>query len=133
MNAYVPGIVNLIEGGYTTNKGTVALSAKEKIEKGKAAIKALADYRKAVKDKDTAAAEQYRVTLEENFPYFGYGYIKDPAELIPHVGLTFYSFRVMVILGCFFILLFIITLIWDKKGKSLIHVGCNTWAYGLYL
>ena len=112
MNAYVPGIVNLIEGGYTTNKGTVALSAKEKIEKGKTAIKALADYRKAVKDKDTAAAAQYRVTLEENFPYFGYGYIKDPAELIPHVGLTFYSFRVMVILGCFFILLFIITLIW---------------------
>ncbi len=55
--------------------------------------------------------------MEENFPYFGYGYIKDPAELIPHVGLTFYSFRVMVILGCFFILLFIITLIWDKKGK----------------
>ena len=84
MNAYVPGIVNLIEGGYTTNKGTVALSAKEKIEKGKTAIKALADYRKAVKD---------------------------------NVGLTFYSFRVMVILGCFFILLFIITLIWDKKGK----------------
>ena len=117
INAYFPGIVNLIEGGYTTNKGTVALSAKEKIEKGKAAIKALADYRKAVKDKDTAAAGQYRVTLEENFPYFGYGYIKDPAELIPHVGLTFYSFRVMVILGCFFILLFIITLIWDKKGK----------------
>ena len=117
MNAYVPGIVNLLEGGYTTNKGTVALSAKEKIEKGKTAIKALADYRKAVKDKDTAAAAQYRVTLEENFPYFGYGYIKDPAELIPHVGLTFYSFRVMVILGCFFILLFIITLIWDKKGK----------------
>ena len=95
MNAYVPGIVNLIEGGYTTNKGTVALSAKEKIEKGKTAIKALADYRKAVKDKDTAAAAQYRVTLEENFPYFGYGYIKDPAELIPHVGLTFYSFRVI--------------------------------------
>ena len=31
--------------------------------------------------------------------------------------MTFYSFRVMVILGCFFILLFIITLIWDKKGK----------------
>lgn len=116
-DAYVPGIVNLIEGGYPTHDGTPALSAEEKIIKGKTAIKALADYRKAKKEKDDTAAGQYRATLEENFPYFGYGYIKDPAELIPHVGLTFYSFRLMVILGGFFILLFILTLIWDKKGK----------------
>ena len=97
----------LIEGGYTTNKGTVALSAAEKIEKGRIAIQALADYRKAVKDKDQVAAEQARSLLDENFAYFGYGYIKDPADLVPHVGFTFYSFRVMVLLGGYFILLFI--------------------------
>lgn len=116
-NAYVPGITNLIEGGYTTKDGTPALSATEKIEKGQLAIQALAKYRQAKKDKDEEAARQYRATLEENFPYFGYGYIKDPAELIPHVGMTFYSFRIMVILGGYFILLFILVLIWNKKGK----------------
>ena len=72
MDAYVPGIVNLIEGGYETNKGTVALSAAEKIEKGQIAIQALADYRKAVKDKDQVAAGQARTLLDENFAYFGY-------------------------------------------------------------
>ena len=117
VDAYVPGVVNLIEGGYTTNKGTVALSAAEKIEKGRIAIQALADYRKAVKDKDQVAAEQARSLLDENFAYFGYGYIKDPADLVPHVGLTFYSFRVMVLLGGYFILLFIVALIWSKKNK----------------
>lgn len=117
VDAYVPGIVNLIEGGYTTNKGTVALSAAEKIEKGRIASKLLADYRKAVKDKDQVAAEQARSLLDENFAYFGYGYIKDPADLVPHVGFTFYSFRVMVLLGGYFILLFIVALIWSKKNK----------------
>lgn len=117
VDAYVPGIVNLIEGGYETNKGTVALSAAEKIEKGQIAIQALADYRKAVKDKDQVAAGQARTLLDENFAYFGYGYIKDPADLVPHVGLTFYSFRVMVILGGYFILLFVVALIWSKKNK----------------
>lgn len=116
-DAYVPGIVNLLEGGYTTNKGTVALSATEKIKKGQMAIQALADYRKAIKEKDTVSAEQNRALLEENFAYFGYGYIKDLAELIPNVGLTFYSFRIMVILGAFFILLFLVTLVMGKKKK----------------
>ena len=54
-------------------------SAAEKIEKGQIAIQALADYRKAVKDKDQVAAGQARTLLDENFAYFGYGYIKDPA------------------------------------------------------
>jgi cytochrome d ubiquinol oxidase subunit I len=40
-----PGIINLIDGGYTKSDGTTALSADEKIAKGKTAIKALADYK----------------------------------------------------------------------------------------
>lgn len=116
-DAYVPGIVNLIEGGYTTSEGTPALSAAEKIAKGKVAIKALADYRKAKKENNEAALEKARTTLEANFPYFGYGYIKDPGDLVPSVGLTFYSFRVMVALGLFFILLFAVVLIFHKKNK----------------
>jgi cytochrome d ubiquinol oxidase subunit I len=118
VNAYVPGIINLIEGGYqTAGRETVALSAKEKIAKGQTAIKALAGYRQAKKSRDEAAAGTYRTVLEENFPYFGYGYIKNPEQLIPSVGLTFYSFRVMILLGGFFILLFIIATWLSYKDK----------------
>ena len=116
-DAYVPGIANLIEGGYTMADGSIALSAQEKINRGKIAIKALADYRQAKKENNETAAAEYRKLLDENFQYFGYGYIKNPTELIPHVGLTFYAFRIMVILGGFFILLFIVALIWSKNGK----------------
>lgn len=53
--AYVPGIADLIEGGYPLKDGRLALSAQEKIARGQKAIQALADYRKAVKDKDQTA------------------------------------------------------------------------------
>ena len=117
LDAYVPGIVNLIDGGYTMKDGTVALSAKEKIAKGQLAIQALANYRKALKAGDTQAAALHKATLDENFAYFGYGYIKDPTELIPSVGMTFYAFRIMVMLGGFFILLFLVALYLERKGK----------------
>lgn len=132
MDGYVPGITNLIDGGYPTADGTPALSAAEKIAKGQLAIQSLANYRKAVKEKDEVAAKQYRATLDENFPYFGYGYIKDPGELVPHVGMTFYSFRIMVILGGYFILLFIVALIWSKKISSKTPAGSNGFVSGRY-
>ena len=115
-DAYVPGIANLIEGGYPTRDGTPALSAAEKMERGKTAIQALATYRQAVKDKDEVAAQQARKQLDEHFAYFGYGYIQHPEELIPPVGLTFYSFHLMVLLGGYFILLFIVAWIWSVRG-----------------
>ncbi|MDH6307029.1 cytochrome d ubiquinol oxidase subunit I [Parabacteroides sp. PF5-5] len=117
LNAYVPGITNLIEGGYQTKDGQTALSAREKIARGQKAIKALADYRKAKKDKDEVAAKEHRAILDENFPFFGYGYIKNPKDLIPPIGLTFYSFHIMVILGCFFILLFAVATWLSYKNK----------------
>ena len=46
--------------------------------------------------------------LEDVYKRQGYGYIKDPAHLVPNVGLTFWSFRIMVGLGGYFILFFII-------------------------
>ena len=80
-NAFVPGIGDLIDGGYPSGDG-VTISAQEKMARGRLAIQAMADYRKAVKAGDEAAMQTSRSTLEENFRYFGYGYIKDPAELI---------------------------------------------------
>ena len=117
INAYVPGIVDLIDGGYKTSSGETALSAQEKIARGQLAIKALADYRQAKKNQDETAALEARAVLDANFAYFGYGYIKNPADLIPPIGLTFYAFRVMVILGTFFILLFIVAAFLSCKNK----------------
>ena len=113
-DSFVPGIADLIDGGYPTKEG-VALSAREKIDRGKMAIKALADYRLAVKENDRIAAAQHDATRKANFAYFGYGYIKNPTDLIPSVPLTFYSFHVMVILGGYFILMFIVALWFSKK------------------
>jgi cytochrome d ubiquinol oxidase subunit I len=118
--AFVPGITDLIEGGYSSGQGEV-LSAQEKIKRGKIAIQALADYRKATKEKDSEAAQFHRTALEQNFEYFGYGYIKDPSQLIPPVALTYYSFRIMIMLGGYFILLFMVVLWFDRKEKFLKH------------
>lgn len=117
IDGYVPGINNLIDGGYKLANGETALSAKEKIERGKKAIVALATYRKAVKEKDVAAKAEAKKVLDENMQYFGYGYIKDPNSLVPPVGITFWSFRIMVGLGGFFILLFIVVWWFHRKDK----------------
>ena len=100
---YVPGIRNILEGGYTLPDGSKALSAEEKMLRGRMAIEALAAYRDAEDEEDKAAALK---ALRENFDYFGYGYLKEPADLVPSVPLTFYSFRIMVMLGGYFIVLF---------------------------
>lgn len=114
-NAFVPGIKDLIDGGYQTPDGQTALSANEKIEKGKAALQALSNYKAAKKGNDDIQAEIHRKSLMANIDYFGYGYITDVNQLIPNVGLTFYSFRFMVIFGMLFILLFLIVLFYVYK------------------
>ncbi|MEG0456497.1 MAG: cytochrome ubiquinol oxidase subunit I, partial [Bacteroides sp.] len=88
---FVPGIRNIIEGGYMQNDGTVALSATEKIERGKTAIAALAAYREAKKAGNAEDAQLAYSILQANVPYFGYGYIKDVNELVPNVPLNFYA------------------------------------------
>ncbi|MCM1311329.1 MAG: cytochrome ubiquinol oxidase subunit I [Bacteroides sp.] len=124
--AFVPGINDLQKGGYLQKNGTVALSAEEKIERGKTAIKAFSDYRAACKAGDSRMAEAASVTLKENMPYFGYGYIRDTEELVPCVPLTFYMFRVMVILGGYFILFFSLVLFFVYK-KNLATVRWMQW------
>ena len=115
MDAFVPGINDLLKGGYPLSDGTVALSAEEKIEKGKTAIGAFAAYRAAKAAGNEADAEVAAKVLKDNVAYFGYGYIKDVNELVPNVSLTFYMFRVMVMLGGYFILFFIVVLFFIYK------------------
>lgn len=111
-DGYVPGIRNILEGGYTLPDGSTALSAEEKILRGRIAIEALAAYRAAEDEENKAAALK---TLRDNFAYFGYGYLKAPADLVPPVPLTFYSFRIMVMLGGYFIILFAGLLVLRQK------------------
>lgn len=112
-NAFVPGIKDLIEG----NKSKNIIPLSEKMAMGKKAIHALADYRNATIAKDTTSAIEARKVLDANFKYFGYGYIENAHQTIPNVALTFYSFHIMVILGFWFILFFIITLFLIYNGK----------------
>ncbi len=114
VDGFVPGIKDIIEGGFTETNGQKALSAAEKIEKGKLAIQALGEYRKAVKAKNETLSKEHLATLRENFPYFGYGYLKSPTDLIPPIGLSFYSFHIMVALGGYLIVLFAAVLLFYR-------------------
>ena len=114
---YVPGINDLLGGGFKQPDGTVALSAEEKMENGRKAIAALSDFRKAKEDNDESAMGIARGILDKNMPYFGYGYIDEPARLVPHVGTMFWAFRVMVGLGMYFILFFAVILFFAWKRR----------------
>ena len=115
IDGYVPGINNLLEG-YTDSEGVVHPSAEEKMKRGKDAIESFKQYR-SLKDENPLAAQEARTRLEENVEYFGYGYIDSPQELVPNVPLVYWSFRVMVGLGSFLLLLMIATFWFEYRGK----------------
>lgn len=46
--------------------------------------------------------------LKADMPYFGYGYIKHRAELVPFIPINFYAFRIMVGVGTLLLLFFIV-------------------------
>ena len=111
IHGYVPGI-NDILNGYTKPDGTVEPSVDEKMARGKQAIEALAAYRQAkAKGADEATLNAHLSTLKENMKYFGYGYIKDKSEVVPFIPINFWAFRIMVGLGCVFILYFLVLLL----------------------
>ncbi len=115
IDGYVPGIDNLLDG-YTTPEGEVIPSAEEKIVRGKRAIEAFAQYRET-KDSDPESAAAARKVLDENMPYFGYGYIDSRDELVPPVGLIYWAFRVMVGLGGVLLLLMCVVLWAERKNR----------------
>ncbi len=122
-NAFVPGVDNILNGGYKPWFKTIPEEEKEmtysvaqKIEKGKLAISALRDYKTASKAGDSILATISKQKLEANFAYFGYGYLNKPESVVPNIQLTFYSFHLMVMLGVYFILLFIVVLYFLNRG-----------------
>ena len=106
LDGYVPGVNDLLK------------ESDEKIRRGKEAITALKEYRQ--KDTPAERKAELQKTIQENMPYFGYGYVKDKADLVPYIPLCFYAFRVMVGLGTLFLLFFVVVvfLAWRKDIAS---------------
>ncbi len=114
-NAYVPGIQDLVKGNPEHNLP----SYRERSEKGKLAITALAEYRTAKNAGNDSLANASFTLFQDNYSSFGYGYYanRNVNELIPNVKAAFYSFRIMVFLGLHFLALFIVVLILTLKNK----------------
>ena len=111
IHGYVPG-VNDILNGYTKPDGTVEPSVEEKMERGREAIVALGVYRDGVKNGvPEEVLRPYAATLSANMKYFGYGYLRDKSEAVPFIPVNFWAFRIMVGLGCLFILYFAVLVI----------------------
>lgn len=122
--AYVVGINDLVDG----NPEQGILSADEKIQRGQQAIETLAAFKTAQKAGDTATADSIAQLFDpsteagktfntEYFRYFGYGYLQSAQETLPpYIPLIYWSFRVMVGLGIWFVVLFIWMLVLEKRN-----------------
>jgi len=106
IHAYVPGLKDLVFG----NEERGIMGAQVKIEKGKIAIEAFEAYKDAYEIKDIEKMALNKVIMDENMKYFGYGYLKNPEQILPPIATTFYAFHIMVALGGWFLTLFIIVL-----------------------
>lgn len=108
LDGYVPGVNDLLNG-YTRADGKREPSAEEKMQRGRKAIATLAEYRK-LKAANPGDKQLPRLAaqLKEDMPYFGYGYIKDRAELVPYIPVNFYAFRVMVGVGTLLLIFFLV-------------------------
>lgn len=120
-HSFVPGINDLIEGrGYDAAGNEVnTVSYAERIERGLLSHEALREFDKAYAGGDEAAMAAANVGIKENYQYFGYGYLDSPEEAVPPVGMTFYSFHIMVLAGGY-LLLFLCVALWAVyKRRSL--------------
>ena len=121
-HGYVPGINDIIKG-YPKVDGTREPSTRDKIAMGRRAIVALKEYRTlsagaaAAKSQKTGnvvanTASVHRICqlkeeLRATMSYYGYGFVKDPSQIVPYVPVNFWCFRIMVGMGCLFILFFL--------------------------
>ena len=113
LNAFIPGINDLING----NEKYGILPAKELIKKGKVAIDAMYAYHKAKKEGNKQEMKKQKEIFEKHSKYFGYGHLDKPEKIIPPVGIVFYSFHIMVGVGSFFMLFFLIMYFKMLKNK----------------
>lgn len=136
-DAFVAGIDDLTQG----NPEQGILSGDEKIARGKHAIETFAAFKAAQKAGNKAAADSIarlfdtstaegKVFHDNYFRYFGYGYLQSPQEAVaPFIPLVFWSFRVMVGLGIWFMALFIWMLVLERRDA----LGRKRWPLHLAL
>lgn len=119
-HSFVPGINDLINGVALTPEGDTVntVSYQRRIELGREAQQALREYDAARGAGDTAAMAAAAASVKENFKYFGYGYFNSPADAVPPVALTFYAFRVMVFIGGYLLLFFLMAIYAARKRYS---------------
>ena len=113
INGFVPGINDLIYG----NEKYGIRSTEERMEKGKIAVVSLAKYKEAKEANDSKNAAESLKLLEDNYKDIGYGFLPEKESSVPPVSMTFYSFHLMVGLGFYFIIFFILALIYSLKDK----------------
>ena len=128
-HAFIPGIKDIIDGVDINEKGDTVntVSYAERIVMGKKAQEALRVYGNARQEGDSVAMNAALRDMKENYRFFGYGYFKSVDEAIPPVGLTFVMFRIMVFLGSYFLLFFIVVLILAYKSTLLQRKAWLQW------
>ncbi len=127
-DSFVPGINDILYGNEEHNIMPYA----EKIERGYVAQQTLRAFKDAKKSNNTAEYDKLKAKFEDKewlntyMKYFGYGtyYDSDPQilqanirKLVPSVSISFHSFHIMVAIGSFFILLFIVFIYLTMKNK----------------
>ena len=120
-NAYIPGIYDIIDGhDEIDGKPVNTVSYEERMARGAAARRALANYSATHSEADLEA-------LRADYPYFGYGYYDNPAELIPPVAMTFYAFHLMVILGGYLMAFFVVALLLAYRADRWLQTLWASW------
>ena len=115
LDGYVPGINDILKG-YTDKDGNKIPSVAEKMERGRKALDALAVYRELREEYPDSAAIS-KAVLDENVQYMGYGHLEKPEDVVPPVGVVFWSFRLMIGLGMLMALMLLLALIFAWKDK----------------
>ncbi|MEE0979388.1 MAG: cytochrome ubiquinol oxidase subunit I [Muribaculaceae bacterium] len=129
-NTFVPGMNDLINGYNVVdaNGDTISdISYADKMVLGREAQQALARYHEAVEAGDAHARAEALTTLQQTYPYFGYGYFTDPAQGVPPVAITFYSFHIMVMGGGYLLLFFAVALFCVYKRQSWLNKRFVHW------
>ncbi len=110
-DSYVEGINNMVE------------QAPQRMEAGRIAIDKFAEYKDAQRRGDSVAMDQIAALFKDEdfkrdyFANLGYGYLSSPEDIVPPVGLIYWSFRTMIGLGMWMMLLFILALWYHRGGR----------------
>ena len=126
----MPGIDDILYHGYTDVNGNTVMPATEKMKRGATALSAFKDYR-AARNKSPERADSALRVFEEHKAYFGYGYIQKVEDLIPPLGMVYWSFRIMVGAGFALILVMALLIGTAAKARSPRSAGCSTSGFGV--